>query len=361
MLRFLTLVPLAVSLLFGCGPSNSGSAPPTVEGLSNPTWEVQYTDSTALFIGLSAVDEQVVWVSGNGGRFVRTDDGGQSWTGGTVPGAEDLQFRDVHAFDADHAFLLSIGNGPSSRIYRTADGGTSWTLVFQNEDPNAFFDCFSFWNPSRGLAFSDSHEGRFHLISTEDGGQTWSRIDPALLPEAREGEGAFASSGTCVVTRPGGHAWFSTGASGVDTRILRTEDYGASWSEAPTPIASSSPSSGVFSLTFLDDSIGMALGGEYGNPDTLVVNVAVTSDGGASWSVPGQSHVTGAIFGGSYVPGAPTPSVVVVAPTGTDFSKDNGRTWTRIDSTSFWTVGFVSPGAGWAAGPSHIARLRNAR
>ena len=327
-------------------------------GIVNPVWEVQYTDSTALFIGLSVVDEQTVWVSGTGGRFVRTTDGGETWTSGVVPGADSLQLRDVHAFDADTAFVLSIGSGTDSRIYRTTDGGERWDLVFRNEDPDAFFDCFSFWDRRRAFAFSDSHENEFHLVKTSDGGETWYRIDPALVPDARDGEGAFAASGTCVVTRPGGRGWFATGASGVDTRVIRTDDYGTTWDEAPTPIASASPSSGIFSLSFLDDENGVALGGEYGAPDTLVLNVAVTTDGGASWTAAGRSNLTGAVFGGAYVPDAPTPTIVGVAPTGTDYSTDNGATWTRIDDTSFWSVAFAGPDAGWAVGPASIARLR---
>ena len=42
---------------------------------------------------------------------------------GTVPGAADLDFRDVDAVDERKAFLLSIGEGEKSRIYQTADGG----------------------------------------------------------------------------------------------------------------------------------------------------------------------------------------------------------------------------------------------
>ncbi len=349
---------LFLSLLPACDRSDRASYR---QAMQNPSWQIQYTDSTALFIGIYAVDENVVWVSGTGGRFVRTTDGGTTWSPGVVPGADSLQFRDVHAIDADTAFLLSIGNGPSSRIYLTEDGGATWSMVFQNDDPNAFYDCFSFWSRDRGFAFSDSYENEFHLIQTNDGGASWSRVDPAALPDARDGEGGFAASGTCVVTRPGGLAWFSTGASSVDTRVIRTTDYGATWSEAPTPIRSDSPTSGIFTLSFLDDSNGIAMGGEFNVADTLLLNAAVTDDGGVSWRAAGRSNLTGSIFGASYVPGAPTPTIVAVAPTGTDFSVDNGMTWTRIDSSSYWSVAFINAHTGWAVGPRNIARIQMGR
>ncbi len=347
--------------------------------LSNPSWDIQYRDSTANFIGLFAVDGQTVWASGTGGKYARTADGGASWTAGTVAGADSLAFRDVHAFDNQIAYVLSIGNADDSRIYRTNDGGESWELQFQNQDPNSFFDCFSFWDKDRGFAFSDSFEGQFRLIRTMDGGATWTDIPPEVVPDARPGEGAFASSGTCVVTRPGGLGWFSTGASGIDTRVIRTTDYGETWSESPTPIESASPTAGIFTLSFLDNERGIAMGGDYSAVDSLLLNTAVTTDGGATWTAAGMSNVMGSIYGASYVSGASSPTIVAVAPTGTDFSIDNGRTWTFFSTEDFWAVSSPSvsspsasstsdtfPGAAiaaqpavWASGPGYIARLKN--
>ncbi len=269
-----------------------------------------------------------------------------------------MAFRDVHAFSEGEAFLLSIGSGPASRIYRTDDGGDSWTLVFENHDPDAFFDCFSFWDRRRGFAFSDSHDGEFTLIRTDDGGASWTRIGPELVPDARPGEGAFASSGTCVVTRAGGLGWFATGASAVDTRVIRTTDYGASWSESLTPIASEASSAGIFSLAFLDDTLGVAVGGDYGRPDDPTDQVAVTADGGATWSSRGRTGLGGAPYGVSWVPAAPTLTLVAVSPAGSAWSSDGGAAWSRFDSESYWSVAFVGPDAGWAVGPGRIARMR---
>src|ERR1051325_124142 len=82
-------------------------------------WQLQNVATKASLRGLCAVNAKVVWASGTKGTFLRTTDGGATWQVGAVPGAEQLDFRDVEAFDADNAFLLSIGNGASSRIYQT--------------------------------------------------------------------------------------------------------------------------------------------------------------------------------------------------------------------------------------------------
>ena len=47
------------------------------------------------------------------------------------------------------------------RIYKTVDGGANGTMQFENRMPNAFYDCFSFWTPKRGIAHSDSVNGVF--------------------------------------------------------------------------------------------------------------------------------------------------------------------------------------------------------
>ncbi|MCJ7628452.1 MAG: hypothetical protein MUO50_08705 [Longimicrobiales bacterium] len=353
MRRALTTTLMILPGFLACEPA----ALPVVEW--DPSWEVQYSDSTIYFWAVSIVDPSTVWVAGAGGRVAHSNDGGESWTVSSVPGAEGLQFRDVEAFSGQEAFVLSIGNGPDSRIYRTSDGGVSWELSFQNEDPNGFFDCFSFWDKDTGMAFSDSYEGEFTLMRTLDGGVSWQRIDPSLVPDARPGEGAFAASGTCLVTRPGGLAWFGTGASGVDTRVIRTADFGDSWSEAPTPILSTDGASGVFSLSFLDDETGMAVGGKYNQPDSVYQDAAVTFDGGMSWTLVAQTNLGGAASGVSYLPEAPTPSLVAVSASGgTAFSLDNGQSWTVFDTPSYQAVAFVGPGTGWAVGRGRISRIR---
>lgn len=352
----------------GCGRGAERGGPDSAEatlpaggggrGLSDPSWQVQHRDSAALFVGIDAVDSLTVWVAGQGGRVLRTVDGGATWEARPVPGAEDMAFRDIHAFSDREAVVLSIGAGTASRIYRTVDGGESWTLSFRNEDPDAFFDCLSFWDRDRGFAFSDSVDGEFVLIRTVDGGATWTRVDPARVPDARPGEGAFAASGTCVVTGPDGLGWFATGASGVDTRVVRTGDYGETWAEAPTPVPSAASDEGLTSLAFFDARRGAAFGGLALDS---AVNVVVTEDGGATWREAARGVLGGTVYGSSVVPGAPSPTLVVVSPNGTAWSADFGATWTPMDTVELWTVDFVDADAGWAAGRGVVSRIANRR
>jgi photosystem II stability/assembly factor-like uncharacterized protein len=101
--------------------------------------------------GLSIVNGNVVWVSGTGGTFVRTTDGGETWQAGTVAGAEKLDFRDVYAIDGETAYLMSIGKGNESRIYKTTDAGKNWLLEYTEQNPKAFLDCMAFWDATHGI------------------------------------------------------------------------------------------------------------------------------------------------------------------------------------------------------------------
>ena len=153
-------------------------------------WHDVATGTTAHFRGLAALSANKAWVAGytpTGGVVFRTLDRGATWQdvspAGTPP---TLQFRDIEAFDANHAVVMSSGTGPDSQIYRTADGGQTWTLVFQNTEPNAFYDCMTFFNRKVGLAVSDPPDGlKFRIIKTTDGGRTWNVVDPAGMPPTR--------------------------------------------------------------------------------------------------------------------------------------------------------------------------------
>ena len=63
-----------------------------------------------------------------------------------VPDAQNLDFRDVEAFDRQSAYVLSIGEGKLSRIFKTSDGGQTWALQHENPDPKGFLDALAFWD-----------------------------------------------------------------------------------------------------------------------------------------------------------------------------------------------------------------------
>lgn len=307
----------------------------------------QVSGTKALLIAVSPVNDQVVWVSGDHGTWVRTVDGGAHWETGQVAGADSLQFRDVHGVDATTAYLLSIGPGDASRIYHTTDAGRTWTLQFRNGEPKAFYDCLSFWDPRRGLAIGDAVDDKIYLLTTSDGGGHWVTIPPSSLPAALPGEGSFAASGTCLVTRPAGRAWIVMN-NRDHARVLHTSDYGRTWLIDTLPVTTRD-GVGAQSVSFRDDLHGIALQGGYGALPSDVGS-AVTRDGGNTWIPSGRPGLTNGVWGGGYVPGASAPTVVAVGPNGSAYSRDDGKSWISIDSLNYWSVGFASANAGWGVG-----------
>ncbi|HUQ80774.1 MAG TPA: hypothetical protein VM076_06545 [Gemmatimonadaceae bacterium] len=307
----------------------------------------QTSGTTALLIAVSPVNDRVVWVSGSQGTYVRTTDGGATWKAGRVPGADSLQFRDVHAVDANTAYLLSIGNGNQSRIYKTVDAGANWKLQFTNPDSAGFYDCMDFWTPKRGIVIGDAIGGDIAILTTADGGDTWTRIPSSSLPRAQATEGSFAASGTCLVTQPEGHAWIV--ASNPDHgRVLHTANYGRTWTVDTLPLTTRA-GSGPQSIGFRDTRYGFALGGgNAAKPGDVLT--AITRDGGRNWITRASPALRTGVWGGVYVPGAVRPTIVAVGPNGSTFTRDDGASWTPIDTLNYWSVGFASARAGWAVG-----------
>lgn len=325
-----------------------------IASLATPHWVIQNSGTTARLRGASAVSDRVAWVSGSGSTVLRTADGGATWQKLTVT-TDGLDFRDIDAIDAQTAYLLSIGNGPLSRIYKTTDGGATWTQQFKNDDPKGFYDAMSFWDVNHGIVIGDSIDGQLCIMTTENGGRIWTRVRASALPPALENEGAFAASGTNIAVKGKTHAWIGTGAAPI-ARVLRTTDRGRTWKVSNTPLVAGS-SAGIFSIAFRDAKHGVVVGGDYTKEKEAVGNVAVTNDGGVTWTlVTGLSGYSSAV---AYVPlnsqSRQTSMLVAVGPSGADYSTDDGRTWKRMDGPGFDTLSFVrSRGKawpiGWAAG-----------
>ncbi len=145
-------------------------------------WVHQESGTKSRLRGVCAVSDQVCWATGAQGTVLRTTDGGATWRQRIVPGAGDLDFRDIHAFDDQTAFILSVGAGDLSRIYKTSDGGATWASSFRNHDPRGFLDAIAFWDKTHGIVQGDPVDGRFVILSTYDGGTSWHGVPAPGMP-----------------------------------------------------------------------------------------------------------------------------------------------------------------------------------
>jgi photosystem II stability/assembly factor-like uncharacterized protein len=318
-------------------------------------WSAQHSPTDVELRGLSVVSPKVVWASGQRGTVVHTLDGGAHWTRDTIPGAGALDLRAIAATSATTAHALSIAD--SSRIYRTTDGGRTWTRAWSATRKGTFLDALRFWDERHGIAMSDPVDGRFLVLTTNDGGTSWQEVPAESIPPALPGEGGFAASGTCLAVYGTADVWIVSGGA-TSARIYHSADRGQSWSVHDTPLRAGAPPAGAFSVAFRDARNGVISGGDYEKPALRGRNLAVTSDGGATWTLTDSaSSPAGYRSAVAFVPSTRTNTMVAVGLTGTDVSMDVGRSWRNVDTLAYNSVGFASSGAGWAVGPKgRIAR-----
>jgi photosystem II stability/assembly factor-like uncharacterized protein len=314
------------------------------------SWIPQTSNTKASLRGVSAVNSQIVWASGTAGAYLLTRDAGATWRAAQVPGAEKLDFRAVWAFDDHTAFLLSIGTGDQSRIYKTTDSGTHWILLFTNPDAKGFFDGIAFWDRKHGIVAGDPVDGHTVVFTTDDAGQHWQRQSTASVAGS---EGAFAASNTSLGLAGKHEVWLGTTAA----RVLHSKNNGRTWTAAQTPIRHDGAGAGVFSVAFADPMHGIAVGGDYTKPADPQQNIAITTDGGQTWTAPAGQPPAGFRSAVAYLPAG--KMWVVTGTSGSDISLDNGATWKNFDATGYNAIGFAATGAGWAVGPrGRIAKFQ---
>ncbi|WP_328522348.1 WD40/YVTN/BNR-like repeat-containing protein [Kribbella sp. NBC_00359] len=322
------------------------------------SWRFTQTVTPSL-AGIEVVNRQVVWASGSfigpdeadgPGIVVRTIDGGASWTDVTPPGGEHLTFRDIRAFDRDHALALASGFAEDSKIYRTTDGGIKWNPVFVNQEPKAFYDGIAFFDRDHGIALSDPVGGKFRILTTDDGGRSWKIAPKNGMPPALPDEFGRAT-GTCLVAKGPRDAWFGTQPVGPGSRVFHTRDRGRTWSVVTTPIPGD-PDFGIASLAFWDTKHGLALGG--GDPGTNKPSVvAATADGGATWTRVGSP--AGFRTNMALIPTNTRDTAVAVGFSGSDITTDGGRTWHQFDQADLRGVSCKQDAGCWAVGKNFLA------
>jgi photosystem II stability/assembly factor-like uncharacterized protein len=127
---------------------------------------------------------------------------------------------------------------------------------------------------------------------------------------------------------------------------------------APSAIPPRAGSGGVFSVAFADALHGVVVGGDYERADSANGTAAHSSDGGLTW-VPATSFPRG------YRSGVAMRRVnqdgliaIAVGTTGSDISRDGGRTWSPLDGTAFNAIQFAPSGVAFAVGGrGRVARL----
>lgn len=179
--------------------------------------------------------------------YMETADGGQTWE--EVP--NNLPGLDLHAFVADpadpaHAWAFAVGFG----LFETTDKGRTWEL----RQPGGWGALTSFVDGGKTVLVGVGSAG---LGRSDDGGRTWTTLGQ---PRGQLASLAASSDGVVIY-------------AGTTDGVSRSTDGGKTWT--PTPL----------------ETVGVTVAVDPTNPDVVAIVDDKTrffrsADGGSSWPGP---------------------------------------------------------------------------
>ncbi len=236
-----------------------------VEGVPLITRMIGIADK---FFDVQALDADHAVVVGYGGKVLLTSDGGFSWTQARS-GTNRALFR-VRFVDPNTGWV----SGQAGLILHTTDGGQTWKR--QNSGTNVYLFSMCFLNAKHGWAVGD----KSLATETFDGGATWSlRKVSTPREKAESAEEAVVSADPILydVQFVDEKSGWIVGEFG---KIFHTADGGQTWTEQERTLLGSEvvdmldlPT--LFGLRFINAQTGVASG--------LDGRIVRTVDGGATW------------------------------------------------------------------------------
>lgn len=246
-------------LLFGTGCHPEGELPPLSTRL------IAMTDK---FFDVHALDAEQALVVGYGGKILRTEDGGYTWTR-VASGTTAALYR-VRFLDHQRGWIC----GQNGTLLHSTDGGRSWQP--RTSGTSAYLFSLHFSDPLHGWAVGD----KSMAVTTSDGGITWHlrKIHPR---RDREDVPEMVLAGEDPVLYDVHFANPDTGwVTGEFGQLLRTSDGGRSWTAHEETLLGDEIVDRLdiptfFGLSFSSPTTGLATG--------LEGRVVTTTDGGRTW------------------------------------------------------------------------------
>lgn len=250
-------------------------------------------------------------------------------------------------------FALAIGNPALLYKYNNTD----FELVYTEKHPKVFYDAIKFFADGKhGIAVGDPTEKENcpSIIVTSDGGNKWTKLPCNKLPKFEKGEAFFAASNTNIVVIKN-TVWIASG--GTKARVLKSTDFGNTWTVYNTPIIQGNQSQGIYSIDFTDKNNGFIIGGNYAKPTNNCANKALTSDGGKTWKLVADNQNPTYKSCVQYVPNTHGKELFAVGKTGVSFSNDSGYSWAKVSNEPYYTIQFYDKNTAWLSGNQKIGKL----
>ena len=229
-------------------------------------------------------------------------------------------------------------SGTGGKIVKTTNAGATWVEQTTAPFTGSWADFVHFFNANDGVCVGDpvSSGGDFVIYTTTNGGNTWTQVPGANIPNVTGTEAGIVDYYDAV----GDIIWFGTGIG----RIYKSTDKGLNWTVVQTNVGANQAYP-----VFKDANTGLMI--LAASPYTI----KKTIDGGATWNT---LTPTGYFLKFPHicnVPGTPSMWVDVSSGpgTGSSYSMDDCSSFLDIDTSSntqYTSVKFYDINTGWAGG-----------
>lgn len=339
------------------------------------------------------INPQIGWATGENNTLITTNDSGRTWTQQRVPTPDTTDDLTTVRFVNTNVGWVSSG---STKLYRTTDGGRSWTL--SNDFPvpaGGFLSNYFFYDTQHGWAITTRiFRGTLpisgdHVIiwRTTDGGISWQQASTSrvsiLTDLAITGKQSVLAVGNYLMnhTINGGTLWTidkverdtvwreaqyyhsvsavnerTAFAAGMNSRITRTDDGGATWK--PISLSETSRGDSLLGIHFVDSLQGWTVGirHSFGRSPALSNRIYRTTNGGRSWVLQtpprGLPDAPDVVLNNVFFIN-PTTGWVVGSEGSIYATRNGGTTWTRQNTTTkynLFRVIFLNENVGYVCG-----------
>lgn len=342
-----SLLLLSILALFSCKEEKKDFKP----SFTSVVVDTLMTDSIS--IRAITVDGTKVWYAGSRGKYGSVSlNEGKSFNGIIAGDSIMSEFRAI-AQTTNDIFILNVGT--PAKLHKISKDGKRTKVVYTEEGEKVFYDCMKFRNDKKGIAMGDPTDGCLSVITTNDGGETWTKIPCDKLPKTEEGEAAFAASNTNIIVK-GDKTWIVSG--GKKSRVFYSPDNCKTWEVYKTPIVQGMETQGIYSADFYNEEIGFAVGGDYTKSEMNSGNKIITVNGGKKWKNIADGKGFGYASCVQFLPNGNGDELVAAGPSGIFYSYDRGENWKQIyTGKDINTVVFADNKTIIAAGQNKIIRL----
>lgn len=215
------------------------------------TWTPLFDAQPVYSIGTLALDPSnpdVVWVGTGenvGGRHVawgdgiyRSADGGSTWENMGLGGTERISEIIIHPDDPDTIWVAAQGplwsGGGERGLFKTTDGGETWRNVLEIDEWTGVTDIVmdprnpdrlyaASWQRQRSVAAYIGGGPGTGIYKSEDGGETWERLEGGLPT------GNLGKTGLAISLQDPDVIYAAIETERREGGLWRSDDRGASW------------------------------------------------------------------------------------------------------------------------------------